>query len=79
MNRQEFKKQVYVKPKMRIIATQNEPLLHTGSGNAGTIGAGGSGGDAKQGWFEEEGEESLSTDCNKRWGVYSAWEESTNE
>lgn len=59
------RKRAYMTPECRVIATETESLLQSGSGNAGTIGGGTGGGDAKQwnGEWEEEEEEP------QQWGV----------
>lgn len=53
-------KQTYVKPTCATYYAENENLL-LASGNAGTIGVGGSGGDAKRGFFEENEDEPVRT------------------
>lgn len=57
MNQKEFSKQVYIKPEIKIIATLQEHLMQTGSGQHKDAGSGGSHGDAKQTWFDEEDDE----------------------
>lgn len=57
------KKRAYTCPKTIIISTGCDSLMQSASGNAGSIGFGGSGGDAKQ-WFgfwdeEEDGDDSF--------------------
>ena len=47
-------KRAYMDPVCESFALEAEQLLQAASGNAGTIGAGVGGGDAKQGRFEEE-------------------------
>ena len=47
----------YEKPECGVLCIEAESEMLKASGNAGTIGAGSSAGDAKQGWFDEEEEE----------------------
>lgn len=57
MNRKQIRKQAYIRPTIKVIATQQEHLLvvsgqHENAGHGGTIG------NAKQGFFDEnEGED----------------------
>ena len=44
----ESKKRAYTTPEIKIYPVENDYLLQAVSGNAGTIGYGGSGGDAKK-------------------------------
>lgn len=44
----------YIKPTATACELQTESILQSASGNAGTVGPGSGGGDAKQGWFEED-------------------------
>lgn len=53
-------KQTYVKPACAMYGGESVSLLQA-SGNAGTIGVGGSGGDAKRGFFEENEDEPART------------------
>ena len=71
-------KQTYVKPTCATYYAENENLL-LASGNAGTIGVGGSGGDAKRGFYDEEDGET--DNANFAHGVASvlSWVERTNE
>ena len=69
MQRKQLESRAYVKPAVNVCTVQTESFLHA-SGNAGTIGGGGSAGDAKQGWFDEEEDEPAQLGGN-----YSAWEE----
>ena len=57
MNQKEFRKQGYIKPEIKIIATLQEYLMQTGSGQHKDAGSGGSHGDVKQTWFDEEDDE----------------------
>ena len=61
MNKKEVSKQSYLRPCIGIIEVEIAPML----GNTSTVSGGhnqgqvsGGGGDAKQGWFEEEESES---------------------
>lgn len=65
-------KRAYMDPVCESFAVEAEQLLQAASGNAGTIGAGVGGGDAKQGRFEEEEEETASSDESK---FGSPWED----
>ena len=56
-------------PACEVFRIESEGLLKA-SGNAGTIGGGSSGGDAKRGWFDEE-----DTEFEQGTEVHSAWEE----
>lgn len=71
-------KQTYVKPTCATYYAENENLL-LASGNAGTIGVGGSGGDAKRGFYDEEEDETLHTTFAHGVAPVSSWEERTNE
>ncbi|MGP1453686.1 MAG: hypothetical protein ACTTJ9_09650 [Segatella oris] len=62
-------KRMYLMPACEVFRIESEGLLKA-SGNAGTIGGGSSGGDAKQGWFDEE-----DTEFEQGTEVHSAWEE----
>lgn len=70
MKEKKTDKRVYITPVCESFAVEAEQLLQSASGNAGTIGVGTGGGDAKQGWFEEE-----DTESGKGTEVNSAWEE----
>ena len=66
MNRKQFRKQVYIRPTIKVIVTEQGNLLF-GSGQHKDAENGGSYGDAKQGIFfddEEEYEEE-----NTSWGI----------
>ena len=73
MNRKEFRKQGYMKPKIKIIATLQEHLLQVVSGqhNPGHHGTGPS--SAKQGMFEEDEEDETFLDTSEEgasnWGI----------
>ena len=71
-------KQTYVKPTCAMHDVENENLLQA-SGNAGTIGVGGSGGDAKRGFYDEEEGETLHATFAHGVASFSSWEERTNE
>ena len=51
-----IKRRAYFKPQCSIVCTEMEPLLVNASGNAGTISAGTTTGDAKRhfGWDDED-------------------------
>ena len=71
-------KQTYVKPTCATYYAENENLL-LASGNAGTIGVGGSGGDAKRGFYDEEEDETLHATFAHGVASVSSWEERTNK
>lgn len=71
-------KQTYVKPTCATYYAENENLL-LASGNAGTIGVGGSGGDAKRGFYDEEEDETLHMTFAHGVAPVSSWKERTNE
>ena len=85
MKKMESKKRAYTTPEMMIYPVENDYLLQAASGNAGTIGYGGGGGDAKRntGVEEWEGEETSLEDLTpepsqrgeSRYPSYNAWEE----
>ena len=54
MKEKKTAKRAYMEPVCESFVIEAEQLLQSASGNAGTIGGGVGGGDAKQGWFEEE-------------------------
>ena len=60
MNRKQLESRAYVKPGAAICALQIESLLQTLTGQHNPIHQGGTHGDAKQGWFEED-EDGLTT------------------
>ena len=60
MKKMESKKRAYTKPEIKVYPMENDNLLQAASGNAGTIGYGGSGGDAKKWWGEEWEDEEAS-------------------
>ena len=53
MKEKKTDKRAYMEPVCESFTIEAEQLLQA-SGNAGMIGPGAGGGDAKQGWFEEE-------------------------
>ena len=57
MKEKKTDKRAYMEPVCESFAVEAEQLLQSASGNAGMIGPGAGGGDAKQGWFEEEEED----------------------
>ena len=80
MKKMESKKRAYTTPEMKVYPMQEDNLLQAASGNAGTIGYGGSGGDAKRNtsveeWEEEEASPSPSKGGEISYPSYNAWEE----
>ena len=85
MKKMERKKGAYTTPEIMVYPVENDYLLQAARGNAGTIGYGGGGGDAKRntGVEEWEGEETslegLTFDPSQRgessYPSYNAWEE----
>ena len=76
----ESKKRAYITPTIKIYLMQEDNLLQAASGNAGTIGYGGGGGDAKK--HGEEWEEDDQTAHPRPlpremsgYSTYNAWEE----
>ena len=64
MKKMESKKRVYTTPEIKIYPVENDYLLQAASGNAGTIGYGGGGGDAKKhvgSWDDWDDEEESGT------------------
>lgn len=72
MNQKDFRKQVYIRPTISIVAVRQENLLNSGSGNAGNIGYGGGDGDAKSWIGEYEDEENSSTESRN---INNVWED----
>ena len=72
-------KRAYTCPKTIIISTGCDSLMQSASGNAGSIGFGGSGGDAKRGFYDEEEDETLHATFAHGVASVSNWEERTNE
>ena len=74
----ESKKRAYITPTIKIYLMQEDNLLQAASGNAGTIGYGGGGGDAKK-WGDEWEEEEAHPQPLSREGndhpSYDAWKE----
>ena len=52
MDNMERKKRAYTTPEIKVYPMENDRLLQAASGNAGSIGWGGGGGDAKK-WGDE--------------------------
>ena len=76
MDNMERKKRAYTTPTIKIYPIQEDNLLQAASGNAGTIGYGGSGGDAKK-WgdeWEEEEAQPLTREGSDH-PSYDAWKE----
>lgn len=63
MNIKQFRKQAYIRPAIKIIATIQQEHLLSISGQHKDAESGGSTGDAKKAWFDfdEEEEENIST------------------
>ena len=78
MKKMERKKRAYTTPEIKVYPMQEDNLLQAASGNAGTIGYGGSGGDAKKWgdeWEEEEAHpQPLSRDVSS-YPSNDAWDE----
>ena len=78
MDNMERKKRAYTTPTIKIYLMQEDNLLQAASGNAGTIGYGGGGGDAKK-WGDEWEEEEAHPQPLSREGSdhpsYDAWKE----
>ena len=68
MNIKQFRKQAYIRPAIKIIATIQQEHLLSVSGQHKDAESGGSTGDAKKAWFDfdEEEEENISTSNNWR-------------
>ena len=80
MNREQKERLHYIVPRCTVIPMQNDNLLQAASGNAGTIGYGGSGGDAKRNtsveeWEDEETSPTSSKEGESSYPSYNAWEE----
>ena len=80
MKKMERKKRAYTTPEMMVYPMQEDNLLQAASGNAGTIGYGGDGGDAKRNtgveeWEEEEASPSPSQGGELGHPSYNAWGE----
>ena len=56
-----IERKIYQKPQSNIVCTETESLLVDASGNAGTIQAGATVGDAKHNFFNEEEEDQEET------------------
>lgn len=72
------KKRAYIMPTIKINLMQEDNLLQAASGNAGTIGYGGGGGDAKKWgdeWEEEEAHPQPLSREGRSYPSYDAWEE----
>ncbi|WP_315563383.1 hypothetical protein [Segatella oris] len=72
------KKRAYIMPTIKINLMQEDNLLQAASGNAGTIGYGGGGGDAKKWgdeWEEEEAYPQPLTREGSSYPSHDAWEE----
>ena len=78
MDNMERKKRAYTTPTIKVYPMQEDNLLQAASGNAGTIGYGGGGGNAKK-WRDEWEEEEAHTQPLSREGSsypsHDAWEE----
>ena len=72
------KKRAYIMPTIKINLMQEDNLLQAASGNAGTIGYGGGGGDAKKWgdeWEEEEAHPQPLTREESSYPSHDAWDE----
>lgn len=82
MKKMECKKRAYMTPEIKVYPMENERLLQAASGNAGTIGYGGGGGDAKR-WGDEWEDEDYTPTAHPQplpregsgYPTYNAWEE----
>ena len=78
MENMERKKRAYITPEIKVYPMENDYLLQAASGNAGSIGYGGGGGDAKRNTGVEEWEEDASPSPSKggesNYPSYNAWE-----
>ena len=80
MDNMERKKRAYTTPEIKVYPVQSDYLLQAASGNAGTIGYGGDGGDAKRNtgveeWEEEETSPSPSKGGESSYPSYNVWGE----
>ena len=78
MDNMERKKRAYITPTIKVYPIQEDNLLQAASGNAGTIGYGGGGGDAKQWGDEWEDEEAHPQPLLREGSSYpshDAWDE----
>ena len=80
MKKMERKKRAYTTPEIKVYPMQEDNLLQAASGNAGTIGYGGGGGDAKRNtgveeWEEEEASPSPSQGGENSCPSYNVWGE----
>ena len=80
MKKMESKKRAYIMPEIKVYPMENDNLLQAASGNAGTIGYGGGGGDAKRNTSVEEWEEEGASPSPSEGGEntlpsYNAWGE----
>ena len=69
MNRNQLESRVYAKPFISVCAVQTESFLHA-SGQHQDAEHGGTIGNAKQGWFDEEDEDGLTPEGE---GSYQSW------
>ena len=80
MNREQKERLLYVTPRCTVVLVEEDHLLQAASGNAGTIGYGGGGGDAKRNTGVEEWEEEGASPNPSEGGEntlpsYNVWEE----
>ena len=80
MNKEQKERLHYIAPRCTVIPIEEDNLLQAASGNAGTIGYGGSGGDAKRNtgveeWEEEEASPSPSKGGEISYPSYNVWGE----
>lgn len=71
MKRKQFCRQAYLRPAIEITEIQTDLLIVVASGNHKDADFGGSTGDAKQGWFDEEEDEDIVPNSK---GDYQLWD-----
>ena len=79
MNREQKERLHYIAPRCTVVPVEEDNLLQAASGNAGKIGYGGDGGDAKRNTGVEEWEEEASPTPSQGgesgYPTYNAWGE----
>ena len=79
MNREQKERLHYIAPRCTVVPVEENNLLQAASGNAGKIGYGGDGGDAKRNTGVEEWEEEASPTPSQGgesgYPTYNAWGE----
>ena len=77
MNREQKERLHYIAPRCTVVPVEEDNLLQAASGNAGKIGYGGDGGDAKRNTGVEEWEEEASPTPSQGgesgYPTYNAW------